>query len=494
MKLLVAHGNDANFLSLIEKVKKLNTKAGPFAHILIVGDIKDETINNIGDIDGLSTLYLFGAEGENSTNIIRLNGFGVYESQDKLRIGYSTQTTKQLHESKKALWNKFKQLEDPVDILISREWSSQVARLNEVFSGTELLDNIVKTAQPKYHIAYGDNNHYFESKPFIWDDSNQVSRFINIADFDSSKKWAYAFNIELARDVISDNIKKLELIDNPYNTHPQKRALVTDQHPDDGHKTAVEPKQKKVKKILPSTCHFCFTNASLADHMIISIGNSSYLTIVRGPLTTPKGDMNFSGHCLLIPIEHIPKYNSGQDNFKESTLVKEMTLYENSVVKMNYRKFDMSTIVFEINSERSIHFHKQIIPIPKYLILKFETALDRQLHFNNENFSNNAKLNFQKYSSTDEEYLKIRDDPKANYLQFTVYETSETDPQVYIAMFQPDMRLDLQFGRRVTAFLLRAPKRIKWDSPACLQSKEQEIKETENFQKGYKDFDIMTQS
>ncbi|CAB4251895.1 similar to Saccharomyces cerevisiae YGR093W Putative protein of unconfirmed function [Maudiozyma barnettii] len=493
MKLLIAHGNDASFLTLIEKIKKLNAKAGPFTHILIVGDVKSETIDNIGDVSDLPTLYIFGAEGESTIDIVQLNGFGVYECQDKLTIGYTTQTTKQLNESKKALWNKFKQLEDPVDIFISREWSSKVAALNELFSGTELLDNVVKMTQPKYHIAYGDNNHYFESKPFIWEDSNEISRFINIADFDSAKKWAYAFNLDMIKGESDNCTKKLDLIDSPYNAPSQKRALSTDKHIGDNNKVIVEPKQKRAKKVLPSTCHFCFTNASLADHMIISIGNSSYLTIVKGPLTTPKGDMDFSGHCLLIPIEHIPKYNVGQDKFSESTLVKEMTDYENSVVKMNYRKFDMSTIVFEINSERSIHFHKQIIPVPKYLIMKFEAALDRQLHFNNENFFNNAKLNFKKYSSTNGEYLKIRDDPKSNYLQFTVYETSEVVPKVYIAMFQSDMRLDLQFGRRVAAFLLKLPKRIKWDSPACLQSKEQEIMETEHFQKGYKEFDIMTQ-
>ena len=492
MKVLVAHGSDSNLPSLVGKVTKLNSKAGPFSHILLLGDFEEETVNSLKELENLPTIYVLGCPGENTTDVIRFNGFGVYECQDRLTFGYCTQTSKELQDSKKKLANKFKQLERPVDIFVSREWSSDIASLNDVFSGTNLLNGIVKMAQPKYHIAYGDSNHYFESKSFVWEESSQISRFINIADFDSSNKWAYAFNIDPATIEEIDESKRKDLIENPYERKQEKRSL-PDYSENSGSSNEDQSKLKKARMILPNTCHFCFTNSSLQDHMIISIGKLSYMTVAKGPLTVPKGNMNFSGHCLLIPIEHISKYNVGQENFSNSELVQEMTAYEKSIVKMNYRKFDMSTIIFEINSERSIHFHKQLIPIPKYLIMKFQAALDRQLHYNNEKFYNNAKLNFEKYSLDDEEYLKIRNDPKSNYLQFTIYETSEVTPQIYIAMFQPDMRIDLQFGRRVVAFLLKLPKRIKWDSPACQQTKEQETKETENFQKNYKEFDIMNQ-
>ena len=492
MKLLVVHGSDSNLSSLVGKVSKLNAKAGPFSHIFLLGDFEEETVNELKELEDLPTLYILGCSGENTTDIIRFNGSGVYECQDKLIVGYSTQTSKELQESRKKLTSQFKQLERPVDIFISREWSSDIASLNDVFSGTNLLNGIVKMAQPKYHIAYGDSNHYFESKPFIWEESSQISRFINIADFDSSNKWAYAFNLDPTEIEELEESKKKDIIENPYERKQEKRPL-----PENSESNATnhddQSKLKKARKILPNTCHFCFTNSSLQDHMIISIGKSSYMTVAKGPLTVPKFDMSFSGHCLLIPIEHISKYNIGQENFSQSDLVQEMTSYEKSVVKMNYRKFDMSTIIFEINSERSIHFHKQLMPIPKYLIMKFQAALDRQLHYNNEKFYNNAKLNFEKYSPEDDDYLKIRNDPKSNYLQFTIYETSEALPQIYIAMFQPDMRIDLQFGRRVVAFMLKLPKRIKWDSPACQQTKEQETKETENFQKSYKEFDIANQ-
>ena len=158
---------------------------------------------------------------------------------------------------------------------------------------------------------------------------------------------------------------------------------------------------------------------------------------------------------------------------------------------MNYREFGMPTIVFEINSNRSIHYHRQILPIPKYFIMKFSDSLKRQVSINNEKYTNNAKLDFREFESPkNPEYIKIRDDPQNNYMQFTVYETSEVEPKIYLSLFQLDDHIDLQFGRRVVAYLLHQPRRIRWNSPLCLQTKNQEIKEVELFQRSYRNYDI----
>lgn len=488
MKLLVVHVEPDTFEQVIEKVQKLNAKAGPFDHIFCVGNLSNDKYPHQIDTTGLPTIYLLGNDKVSNCgeNVISLSGSGIYECLDSLRIGYLSGDSKQLTSTNKEITNLFNSTEIPVDILITQEWSSSISHLLGDFYGNNILDEVATHSQPRYHISYGDDKHYYETGSFEWDGSNRVSRFVNIAGFDSKSKWAYAFNLSLENDGSENTSSNTKLIQNPYKPQPTKRKLEEIKNEkDEG------SEQKKIRTILPSACHFCFTNGNFEDQMVISIGNLSYLTIVKGPLTTPRGEMNFSGHCLLIPIEHIPKFNIGQDNFAESDLVKEMCQFEQSVVKMNYRKFDMSTVVFEINSERSIHFHKQIMPIPKFLIMKFKSSLERHSSFNNERQTNNAKLIFEEYSTTSEEYLKIRNDPKMNYLQFTVYETSEAPAVVYIAKFQPDMRIDMQFGRRVVAFMLRLPKRIKWDSPVCHQTKEQEAKETANFQKGYKEYDIV---
>ena len=219
--------------------------------------------------------------------------------------------------------------------------------------------------------------------------------------------------------------------------------------------------------------------------MIVAIAKHSYLTLAKGPLTVPKGDMFFSGHALITPINHVAKIDKSLDN----ELSKEIELFESRVAKMNYKLFDCSTVVFEIQSDKAIHFHKQVIPVPKYLITKFERALDRQVHINSER--GNCKLEFEKFDGLDnEEYRKIVGRKDTNYLQFTIYETDTSKATIYISSFDITERLDLQFGRRTLAFVLNLPKRVQWNSPICQQSKEQELKEAQLYQKSFKNFDF----
>ncbi|QLL34306.1 hypothetical protein HG536_0G01650 [Torulaspora globosa] len=374
-----------------------------------------------------------------------------------------------------------------LDILITKVWSVAIAGKNDSVTGNKMIDEICKKTRPRYHFLFGDTDSFFELEPFAWPESNRTTRSINVAAFHSKKKWAYAFVID-----VRGSDRKLEadqsssLIPNPYMDQPGKRSFS-----DFSSKEDLGSSSKRKKAVLPSDCHFCFTNPNVEDHMFVSIGNHAYLTTAKGPLSVPSGDMDFHGHCLIVPIKHIPKLNMGQEEFFESALRKELTSYELSVVKMNHRKFDMSTVVFEIHSDQTIHFHKQIIPVPKYLIMRFQDALDRQVYLNNERYTTNAKMNFQVFSSSEnQEYKEIIGDSKKNFFQFTVYETSQDEPLIYLSQFNVNDRLDLQFGRRVVAFLMRLPKRINWSSPVCKQSKEQEIDEVKKFQKGYSAFDI----
>lgn len=473
----------------------MNAKAGPFESVLLVGDVELQRhdMNN----DGLPPLVFISSStssSENETeisneNVTLLKRFGIWELGSKLRIGYVALNDKELTESKNDILQSFSSIDQPLDILITRQWSVTIADKQRNTLGHEIVDELCRKVQPKYHFAYDDSEKFFELEPFLWENDERVTRFINLATFASGSKWAYAFNISIGGGK-PENEQPRNIIGNPYVTTENKKRSLEKRLASEEREDFMIP-SKKVKTVLPTGCHFCFTNPNVEDHMFVSIGNRAYVTTAKGPLSVPKGDMNFSGHCLIIPIEHVPKLNMGQVNFTESDLMIELLNYQRSIAQMNYRKFDMATVVFEIHSDKSIHFHKQIIPVPKFLIMRFKDALNRQLHFNNEKYIHNGKLDFKSFNcQTDSDYLAIVNDPNSNYMQFTVYETSEAEPDVYLSHFQPDDRIDLQFGRRVVAFLLHLPKRVNWNSPACKQSKEQEENEVKKFQKGYNEYDI----
>lgn len=472
--------------TVIEKIRKLDAKSGPFDHVILLGEI-EEAIKH-ADLNDLPSMIILSSteEAENTLveNVTVLRRFGIYKSPCNINIGFLGLDDDDLELNKSAIVEKFDAMRTSVDVLICRQWSETIADRQKNTLGHEVVDQVTKIVRPKYHITYDDTERFFELEPFMWSDGKTFTRFINIATFQSGSKWAYAFNMDTSSPSCA-NVKPKNLIPNPYLTAENSKHLHGRSESDEN------ASRKKKKIVLPTNCHFCFANPKVEDHMFISISHHAYLTVAKGPLSVAKGEMNFSGHCLIIPIEHIPKLKVADTYVNESELISDLNSYEHSIVKMNYRKFDMSTVVFEIHSEKSIHFHKQLIPVPKYLIMNFSQALDRQCHLNNEKYTSNGKLNFKNFNSTkDKAYLDIVTDPKHNYLQFTVYETSEAEPEVYLALFEPNDRIDLQFGRRVLAFLLRLPKRVNWNSPICEQSKEQEEKEVAKFQKSYEEFDI----
>lgn len=473
---------------MIDKIRKLNAKAGPFDFAILLGVFDPQnietTLTDLPPIISISSTSPPREELENGLVTV-LGQYGIKELPKNLKIGYIALGNNEIVENSDAIVNTFRDSGGEVDIFITTNWSVSFAAKNPKVLGSEVIDEVMKMIQPRYHLTTGDPNLFNEFDPFIWPSNEIATRFINLATYQSKSKWAYAFNIETDKGTIQEVPRNL--MENPYLTSFSQKRLLEKDNETDGAASAA----KKIKTVLPSNCHFCFTNPNVADHMFVSISDHAYLTTAKGPLSVARGEMDFSGHCLLIPIEHIPKLNVGQKNYAEDQTVKELELYERSIVKMNYKRFDMSSVVFEIHSDRSIHFHKQLIPVPKYLIMKFEDALRRQEYLNNEKYTSNANLNFESYSSPDDlRYQAIVNDEKMNYLKFTVYETSDCIPTTYVSLIQPEDRIDLQFGRRVVAFLLRLPKRINWASPACKQTKEQEEEEVRKFQKGYVDFDI----
>ncbi|CDO93926.1 unnamed protein product [Kluyveromyces dobzhanskii CBS 2104] len=501
LKILVLNANENSLPDVLAVANSLHNKSGPFACSFILGDVKQD-LGALNKYEMALPTYIGNgselSEGKLShsvdigDNLTVLNGFGFIKLANGLKVSYLAETS-QLSDSKKdEVVQSFKELSEKTsaDILLSFEWSDAISQMENLMLGNGLVDKVASLMKPKYHFTGKNANQFFELDPFVWDHANEhICRFINVAQFNSGSKWAYAFKIHLQEDLetIPDN-----LIDNPYAEKPsEKRELAPDA--DEANTSTMSKKQMKSKQVLPSECRFCLSNTKLNDHMIISISKFSYITIAKGPLTTPVNDMDFSGHCLIIPIEHIPKLNSTKQEqiITETDLFKDANKFEESITEMNYKRYDMSTLIFEINSSNAVHFHKQVIPVPKYLIGNFINALDRQVHMNNERFKSNAKLKFVEYEDfTDEEYLELINNSETNYFQFTIRETSSSKPKVFISIFGKDERIDLQFGRRVVAFLLKQPKRVMWDSKVCFQTKQEEEKDVSNFQKAYKNFDF----
>ncbi|SCU90062.1 LAME_0E06898g1_1 [Lachancea meyersii CBS 8951] len=495
-KVLVLRANVQTLTDVLDKANALNQKSGPFDCAIILGKVLESTESV--ERPGLPVFFTNGdgmlveKQGSESLghNLTLLNGYGMFQNSSGLRIGYLTGNKNFIMDNEEQIKSYFKSAEiKDLDILITDGWSKALfLNDNDQSRADTLEDEIVKISKPKYHFATLAKSKFHEATPFKWADSETITRCLNIAEYNSGARWAYAFSVD---STLSDNqaLPKV-LANNPYEAKPfSKRTF-----------EAEEPKShtltKRPKQILPEECRFCLSNPAVQDHLIIHISEHAYLTIAKGPLTMPTSQMDFSGHCLLIPIKHIPKLKTAevsQGDVFDSTLYQELEKYENSIVAMNHQQFQMSTVVFEINSQNSVHYHIQIMPIPAYLIPKFDSALERQVHFNNTKYSNNAKLKFDTFQGTSDDSFRAKlNDPSLNYIKFAVHENSTACPKIYMATFNSGERIDLQFGRRVLAFVLKLPKRAKWDSPACTQTLEQEKHDVQAFQAHFKSFEPST--
>ncbi|SCU97382.1 LAFA_0G11210g1_1 [Lachancea sp. 'fantastica'] len=492
-KILVLRANVQTVTEVLTKAEALNTKSGPFDCAIILGHI----FESIQDAP-CPQLPVFFTNGSNllvekhgtssmNHNLTLLNGYGVLQTTNDLRIAYLSGDKDYLLKNQEEIRTLFKNAAaKDVDILITDGWSrGHYLSKDESLGEDTLEDEAVKLLKPKYHFATLAKNKFQEASPFKWGDSEKTTRCLNLAEYNSGAKWAYAFSVD-STSARNDSATK-SFAANPYEKSTSSKREFESEGTSDYALT------KKPKQILPQDCRFCLSNPTVQDHLIIHISDHAYLTIAKGPLTVPTAQMNFSGHCLLIAIKHIPKLKPQEDlqsDVFETPLFKEIERYEASVSAMNYEKFSMSTVAFEINSQRSIHYHIQLFPIPSYLIAKFESALDRQVHFNNTKYDHNAKLKFQTFTDlNDLDYKSIVNDSNNNYIQFTIFEKGPESSKTFVATFKPEERIDLQFGRRVLAFVLNLPKRAKWDSPACHQSIEEEDSEVKAFQTHFKSFE-----
>ena len=497
-KFLFINAKQSDAGEVVAKVKDLDKKAGPFDVVMNVEPCTGSALKvQKNDLKRLYFLTSIGSEKKHKitqeeqladeteqTNDYKTlsEPFGVMEIDNNCKIAYIN-FSKKTHS--KDCVKFFEKLNGFVNILV-------------VFCKLPELENtvasVIKLIQPHYIMrgaAPGEEGQFNEKQPFIWESTtlNRVTREVHIAQFNKGKKWAYAFNYDASKEPEIP----AALRDNPHAapTRTKKRK-----HEAIDSAEITEKLQKKIKElrsIAPSRCHFCFTNENVQDHMIISISESSYLTIAKGPLCVPQNGLTFPGHCIIPSIEHVPKLNSVIKPFTDlhkSSIYLDTCKFENSLVQM-FSKFDMFIVSFEINSVNSVHYHTQVFPVPKKYGTKILVAIERQITFTNSRVENpEDQLLLLKFANDKEkEYLEIVNNHESNYFQFKVYNTRGKF-ELYVIKIDPNKRLDLQFGRRVLAFVLNQPKRVLWNSPVCLESQEQETKNVENFQKEYKDFDF----
>ena len=217
-----------------------------------------------------------------------------------------------------------------VDVLITSDWPHGVCNFSSrpaglpAEAGSKLISKVALQLRPRYHFSGVTGIHY-ERQPYrnhrvLNEPARHVTRFIGLGKVGNAdkRKWLYAFNISPLKSMERAALvaQPPEVTDLPYNAvsagagaddsrgggsffwdmnapmeDPNKKRK--------GHQRVVEEHQQKRPRQQPAgPCWFCLSGAEVEKHLIVSIGDHSYLALPKGGLTPD--------HVLVLPIAHHP--------------------------------------------------------------------------------------------------------------------------------------------------------------------------------------------
>jgi len=204
--------------------------------------------------------------------------------------------------------------------------------------------------------------------------------------------------------------------------------------------------REPTRELAPNECWFCLSNPNLAKHLIVSVGEETYLTLPKGQVpdtNDPTWPIPGGGHVLIVPIGHNPIFASSASDQAKAMLG------EIEKVKSGLKKFYAThgcvMVTFEVSrpTGKATHGHIHICPIPSSMSDGIEKAfLDEAA---------GAGLDFVR----DEEANNVT--MSGNYFRLEL-----PDGKIMAIGLRPRDGFHLQFGRIVVTKILGRPERAQW--------------------------------
>ncbi|KAL1966903.1 hypothetical protein VTN77DRAFT_3647 [Rasamsonia byssochlamydoides] len=396
------------------------------------------------------------------------------------------------------------------DILITNQWPKGIAEGSKVPlpegavvpEGVQCVADICTTLKPRYHFSsYGD--FFFEREPFFHmppedaPDVKPLTRFINLASYSktSKQKWMYAFTLD-PRAPTPTTVPVGATVSPLASVAMKRRALESQNESYQWFSRDYEYQRPRKRARRPppgpDQCFFCLSNPDIATHLITSIGNDSYMTTAKGPLTTAETypSLGFPGHMLIIPLIHSPTFSAISEPDARLATYREMQRYRSALHAMLQKrtKGELGAVTWEVSRGNGIHIHWQFLPVPSDLVAGGLVEAAFKVEAENLHYPKFERRTREDGENEVGDFFRvwIWHSPKSELM--TDDTSTVSSEKTLILPLTPDFRFDLQFGRRVMAKLLRLEDRMNWRDD--VQSKEEEQADAEAFKAAFKEFDF----
>ncbi|KAJ8980670.1 hypothetical protein NQ317_013282 [Molorchus minor] len=519
-KILLCGDVEGKFDVLFKRVENINKKSGPFDMLICVGNFfginnKDFIPYRIGDKKVPIPTYILGpnkedhsrlypsddSEFELCNNVYYLGKRGVYTDSKGLKIAYMSGVSGR-DTQEPWIYNE-KDVSDlcdvcirgnpafrGIDILLTSQWPSGIVADTSKVSLTvnatsDLPSYLCMKLKPRY-IVSGLEGVYYERPPFrcpnLGDHDTTMelaTRFIGLARVGNQNKdkWIYALSLTpLDKMKLSDLLQKTtDETPCPFNFYDleskifktKRKASGSSQYFYDMNSTYQEDnKHKKKRSNKPriefdqSKCWFCLASPSVEKHLIISVGNCSYLALAKGGIVEE--------HFLVCPIEH---YQSSLGQPDE--VVKEIDEFKEALRKFYARKGTVP-VFFERNYKTS-HMQLQAIPIPNNACRELKDI------FIDESESQGFKLDVLDSTNRLDQVIP----PKTPY-----FVAELPDGAVLYTKIQGSVNFPINFAREILASgpILNMPDRVEWKD--CTLEKSEEEKCVQRIRTDFEPFDF----
>ena len=388
-----------------------------------------------------------------------------------------------------------------VDVLLTPQWPQGVWRNSAVKLGaqpheipsTDGFATLCENLKPRYHFTSSPAPFFFEREPFVHSSSlvasgEKVTRFVSMAPFGNAPKAKalYAFTLPEVTGEIPIGTTRTPF----FKKRPVDDGAISDvngyyngHNPDGGRRKRMRFQPEPVAQ---NQCFFCLGNPEIETHMCCNIGEESYITVAKGPLTTintyEKEGLTVPNHLIIIPFMHQATLPSTND--PESTsfkAYKEMERYREALQAMvaTTSKYKCGAVTWEISRAQNVHLHWQFVAVPTDKLRLVETAF--RVEAENQNLGT-----FETRELTAEEK-----EGRSDYFRVWVWVDDGEDRikgTSLVMPLTPRMRFDLQLGRRVLAKLLGLEVRTNWRD--CQQTVEEEKASVTAFNTAFSQWDF----
>lgn len=561
-KILVVGPIQGHIEKAFQKIAKLNSKTS-FAFALIVGDLFGDDAENeaqallSGSVNvPLPTYFTVGntalpqavqkkleSTGEICSNLFYLGRKGTLTTTEGIRIVFLGGRQVQNEESMTQSIGKYDPLflenearvlqgANNAHIILSNQWPARIENGSSVpipdgidtNTSVAAISNLCAHLKPRYHFSPSPTT-CWKREPFMWpmeynsDADTKITRFESMGNVTlKNSEWISAFTLDPAKPASTEGAQRSAPFTTLSPRGKRKRdALAPDAHPgrfdrSSNHYGGGRNKKRRGGNADPNDCFMCLGKPTFSADMVVSIGDESFLTSLRGPLPTLTTFplLKSTGNLMIIPMYHAAEETAhGRRAASElQTEFDEMTHYRRALQHMLVSKCrrELGAVCWEVNRMGIRHFHWQWIACPNTLITK--GLVDGAFKIAAE------KNDYEKFQACEPD--KLLPDRRSDYFRVWIWSPFtasppandtpkddsapglhpstppsaasspiaqadaisagiDTDPQartlppqstetsMYLEIPQ-DQRFNIQFGRTVMASLLKLEHRADWRS------------------------------